>query len=217
MLILRGLAAGCLLPLLTTVTPAQVVQLPTFHQFTVSTTVVVPDRGSMVIGGIDRARESQVFAGPRWLGPLRSRGFGRELSSTRAGVSATIIDHHEMDEALLSIGGGREPSSPEALLLSARIARETGRATPPLGSVEEITQARLAREAAATSARQAEAEQFFQRAITLEQEGKASTARIYYQMALRRADDSLHQRITARIDGLADKASGSRPQASGAR
>src|SRR5262245_53333388 len=75
---------------------SQVVQLPTFSQFSVSTTVMVPDRGSAVIGGIDSAREGDIEFGG--VGPLRSRGIGREFHSSRVGVSATIIDTHELDE-----------------------------------------------------------------------------------------------------------------------
>ena len=43
-----------LLTLSTSVGRAQVVQLPTFHYFTVNTTVSVPDRGSVYLGGVKR-------------------------------------------------------------------------------------------------------------------------------------------------------------------
>lgn len=77
------------------------VQLPTFHQFGVSTTVLVPDRGTTYLGGVNRSSRagSQFGLG---LSGLRSRGYGSSISTGGIFMSATIIDHDEIDRALLA-------------------------------------------------------------------------------------------------------------------
>jgi hypothetical protein len=76
----------------------QTVQLPTFHYFGVQTTVVVPDRGSIPLGGVTyggstRTRFDRV--GPNY-------GHGQFNETLGLSMSATIIDHDEMDRTLLS-------------------------------------------------------------------------------------------------------------------
>jgi len=82
------------------------VQLPTFNQFGVSTTVVVPDRGSMYLGGINRSSLGRSSFGQGHFSPgllgFGNRGFGRTSSASGLSVSATIIDHNEIDRALLA-------------------------------------------------------------------------------------------------------------------
>ena len=70
------------------------VQLPTYHYFGVSTTVSVPDRGGLYMGGVNRSR------------------WGRRGRATSAGgmsINATIIDHDAMDRALLAEAARRRP------------------------------------------------------------------------------------------------------------
>jgi hypothetical protein len=76
----------------------QTVQLPTFHYFGVQTTVVVPDRGSIPLGGVTyggstRTRFDRV--GPNY-------GYGQFNETLGLSLSATIIDHDEMDRAVLA-------------------------------------------------------------------------------------------------------------------
>jgi hypothetical protein len=76
----------------------QTVQLPTFHYFGVQTTVVVPDRGSIPLGGVTyggstRTRFDRV--GPNY-------GYGQFSETLGMSVGATIIDHDEMDRAVLA-------------------------------------------------------------------------------------------------------------------
>jgi hypothetical protein len=49
-----------------------------------------------------------------------------------------------------------------------------------------------------------EARRYFERGVTAEQSGKLSVARIYWKMALRRADGPLRERIQARLAALPD-------------
>jgi hypothetical protein len=76
----------------------QTVQLPTFHYFGVQTTVVVPDRGSIPLGGVSyggstRTRFDRV--GPNY-------GYGQFNETLGLSMSATIIDHDEMDREVLA-------------------------------------------------------------------------------------------------------------------
>jgi len=48
------------------------IQLPTFHQFSLSTTVVVPDRGRLFLGGISHSRQQRSTIGAPLL-PRRHR------------------------------------------------------------------------------------------------------------------------------------------------
>ena len=61
------------------------VQLPTFSYFTTNTTVSVPDRGSVYLGGVNRAASGRNEFGAPLL-PFRNRSFGTERSATSAWV-----------------------------------------------------------------------------------------------------------------------------------
>src|SRR5687768_9047794 len=86
---------------------AQVIQLPTFHTFSIATTVSVPDRGSMTLGGVDRARFGRnAFGVPGVAGiPGAGRLFGNqaiggEVQASRLNAGATVIDLNELDQAV---------------------------------------------------------------------------------------------------------------------
>ena len=68
----------------------------------------------------------------------------------------------------------------------------------PLPSIEEIRrQRRLDREA-----RQSEARDFLQRGRIAEQSGKKNVARIYYQMAAKRASGPLEQEVLSKLESI---------------
>ena len=94
----------CLLPLLSA--SAQVVQLPTFRQFSIGTTVSVPDRGGAALGGVNSARAgstSRSLPGAGrlpFIGPLfNQRAMSNQLGSSQSFVRVTIIDHQAWEEA----------------------------------------------------------------------------------------------------------------------
>jgi hypothetical protein len=92
------------------VVTSQTVQLPTFHYFGVSTTVVVPDRGWVTLEG----NGGSAFSSAQY-GPLGGRAYGRSRWNNGASVSATIIDHQALDHAVLAEAARRR---------SAPVARE---------------------------------------------------------------------------------------------
>lgn len=177
------------------------VQLPTLSYFSAGTTVSVPDRGSVLLGGVRRAASGRnEFGVPLW--PFRNRAFGTERSVSGLRVSAYIHDFQAMDEYLLSQPSLRSAAAstprPPALVvrINAMPAAAPARAAKsgPLSmSVAELR----ARNAQAALARSRQALDYFQRGQKAEVEGKANIAGIYYQMAARRATGDLKDRITA--------------------
>ena len=75
----------------------QTVQLPVVERFSISTTVSVPDRGSIFLGGVKRANSSRKSNGV--FRPGSSIGLDRSFS----GVSASVYIHdfESMDKFLL--------------------------------------------------------------------------------------------------------------------
>ncbi|MGI9456471.1 MAG: hypothetical protein ACR2NU_07910 [Aeoliella sp.] len=74
----------------------QRIQLPTFRSFSVGTTVLVPDRGTAYLGGINGLRQGQSSFG------FGNRGFSSSSNAGGVSVRTSIIDHHELDRALLA-------------------------------------------------------------------------------------------------------------------
>lgn len=159
-------------------------QLPTFSFFSVATTVVVPDRGGAYMGGVGRVSSGRSRFGRPGGGGQTAFGFERHAAGLHA--SAHIHDLRGMDEALRR---GSETDRTRSPLLN-------GQATLP--SLKELENQRLKVEAIG----QAEAADFFQRGRDAQAAGKASLAKTYYQMALRRASGELHLQIAAQIEQL---------------
>ena len=199
------------------------VQLPTYRTFGVRTAVTVPDRGSVYLGGINRAYSGRNEFGTPLL-PFRNRSFGTQRSASGVSVSVYIHDFEELEREVLSRAGGSDPKlttlrapdgTTRAVVQSDPGAAGSGdprrtladgpgdpRRTPdraaPLSSIEEIRRQRLADQ----EARQAEAEDFFERGQTAEAAGKTNVARIYYQMTAKRASGLLKEEVLAKLDAF---------------
>lgn len=118
-----------------------VVQLPSFHSFSYSGTVVVPDSGGAYLGGMRRSASGSSRRG--W-----NRAFGSSLGNPQASVTATIIDHNQIDRRLLgskpgeiSKAGKRAAAKPldpveegKALVRFARKQYREGRKTAAFDS-----------------------------------------------------------------------------------
>lgn len=180
------------------------VQLPTFQFFTTTTSVLVPDRGSAVLGGNRGRSLGTNFYSQPLLGPARGSGGGTVAGQMQ--VHAQIHDLRAMDEALLSQSGGNAARSPSAVrppLLAAgnNVAPVVSSSTadaPPEGSVADALRARQAELAAADR----EARSFYEQGLKAEADGKPSLARAYYQMATAKASDSLRNEIRRRAASL---------------
>ncbi|WP_425619366.1 hypothetical protein NA78x_003106 [Anatilimnocola sp. NA78] len=191
------------------------VQLPVIQVLSVDTTVSVPDGGGVSLGGINRAVDSSVTRGlPLGKGPLTTN---RGLSSVRSGsnmsVHATIIDHQELDAAVLAEAAARRGTraeDPATLALQQKadyLSRNLARTQPtaPVAasdrqpSVEQIRE----RNELAAAVRDAEAASFFAKGQAAEAAGKPGIAKIYYQMVARRDQAGLKQQAEARLAALA--------------
>lgn len=183
------------------------VQLPTFRFFTINTTVSVPDRGGAYLGGVSRASDGGTTRGPR---PMRSRAMGSGRGASLMSVHATVIDHAEIDRALLAEAAARRGAASadatiaKADFLSAHIGRAaatTATAKKPihrpiaLGGLAEIRQ-QTADQANEQNQKMAA---WLAKAEALEAQGKPSVAKIYYQMIARRATGDLQATANVRI------------------
>jgi hypothetical protein len=76
----------------------QTIQQPIFEQIGVQTSVMVPDRGGIYLGGVKRLREGSGRSTPFGLGS----SIGREVSNTGMSAHVYISDLHEMDDLILN-------------------------------------------------------------------------------------------------------------------
>jgi hypothetical protein len=225
----------------------QTVQLPTFNFSTVSTTVTVPDGGTALLGGINRARESSVTRGLPMLSKIpgvnrlfTNRGIGRDVGAMNMTVTPRIIILEEEElrqtgfsyDSMAQVGGAGigafsssfggavatpvaavDPAEREAARKAAFLNQHAGRPMSdgmerdlavPSGVDERLpslAEIRRQNEQAALQ-RNAEAQQYFAQGQRAQSEGKAGVAKIYYQMALRRADATLTDEIMACLSAL---------------
>jgi hypothetical protein len=153
----------------------QAVQLPSFRQFSTSTTVVVPDRGSVSLGGLGRAAGgSSQFGVPGIPG---SRSSSSATQASGVSVSAQIHDFAEMDRQLLEQAAAMRGKKLEGASRPRR-----GSTSQAVSSVAEI---RRTHEAAQVADDQV-ARDLLQKAEDAFSAGKYGVATIYYRMAANR-------------------------------
>lgn len=179
---------------------AQAVQLPTFQFFTVNTTVSVPDRGGAYLGGVSRAASGRISQGIPLVGKVpglgrlaRNEVLGSSVAASGVSVTATIIDHRELDEAVLAESRARRGETANvapALRLAPTI--------PEAKAVASVDEIRRQNEQQDRERRQ-EALALIEKGRQAEAAGKTSVAVVYYHMAARRADESLRQQIAVHL------------------
>ena len=97
------------------VATGQTIQLPAFQQRGVRTTVVVPDRGSVSLGGFSGLRQSRVRIAPPFFGSFAPSRAGR--SSRGVGnmqMRVWVHDLQAMDAAIL-VEAGQRALTPKAV------------------------------------------------------------------------------------------------------
>lgn len=177
---------------------AQTVQLPTFQQFGVSTTVVVPDRGATSLGGVGRAAQgSNQFGFP---GVPGNRSSAAAASASRSSVSVQIHDFEAMDRALLDQAAAMRTSTNSPIASHPRSARLPGRTAEAFSSLKEIRRARQKSPPAESNSAELMA-----RADAARAAGNLGSARVLYQMAARRASGPLRDAALANYHALASR------------
>jgi hypothetical protein len=176
------------LSLLPTNSSAQTVQLPQFQFTTATTTVLVPDRGEVLLGGINRATEGRSQFGVPILGkvpvlgrPFNNVGIGSSRSSGTLSVRAYIHDFEAMDEALLAQAAARRGG---ASVAASSLQPPASSLQPVLG-IAEIERQR----AAAEDAERFDIGNLVAKARQAEADGKPGVARIFYGMVAKNTKD----------------------------
>ena len=195
------------------------VQLPTIQVFSVNTTVSVPDGGGALLGGINRAADGSVTRGLPLgskipgLGRLaNNRGIGSTRSASNMSVHATIIDHQELDAAVLAEAaarrGGISVADKQALATQQRanfITRNLATTDRPVVETKpaqpSIDEIRRKNELAAAN-RDAEAQAYLAKAEAAAADQKPGVAKVYYQMVARRASGNLKSLAESRLAEL---------------
>lgn len=143
-------------------------QQPVVSRFATGNTVVVPDRGSALVGGVSSGASGRTTPGP-WRGGTAS-GQTYQGGSLRVGVF--IHDLQAMDEAILSTGMSGEIEDSAALRLSSRHPNQP-QGLAPRAVAENVAD------------RAAQAERFELLARQALERGKPAVARLHWQMAAR--------------------------------
>ena len=198
-------------------------QFPTFSSFSSNTSVAVPDRGSIVVGGVDRGAEGVVARGvpgashvPGASRLFRNQAVGREVGQSSAQVSVWIHDLRAMDEALLaearsnrgtSDPAANDPATNDPATNDSAAARggDARGGMAPRGerpvAVDSIAEIRRQR-ALEVDRAETEARDLLRQGDQASVDGKPGVARIYYQMAARRSPSTLGPEIQARLRRL---------------
>lgn len=151
------------------------VQLPTFSFFTVSTTVMVPDRGGIRGASFSHGNYGTVRVGPG----CTPRVVGLDFGAAGIGISAHIHDFAEMEKALAAGEKARWEATPRRDPEVARLDANVRGGNSNLRSVAAI---RREQQAAAESLKR-EAEALLAKARDAQSAGKSGIAKIYFRMA----------------------------------
>jgi hypothetical protein len=172
------------------------VQLPSFSFFTVQTTVSVPDRGGMELGGIRRGADGRTTFGN---GSAAHRGLASSRGASGVSATAAIVNHQELDRAVLAAAAGERPASTAraASEIAVHLRQQASSSAP--NSVSAIRQ----QQAAAAEQRNAELAAVLLKANQAEAAGKTELARLHYQTVARQASGELQRQAEVRLAALA--------------
>ncbi len=126
---------------------AQIVQLPQLHSFSNSGTVLVPDGGTALVGGVGYSAQGASRSG---MGPLSNRALADMTSGSTISASVQIIDLEALDQAILASATPRTaplaqplPGSPPQAL-PANSPDKSGTAVTAAGTQQRSRLDRLA-------------------------------------------------------------------------
>lgn len=176
-----------------------VVQLPTFHFFSISTTVSVPDGGDAFLGGIGLNSSGRVERGIPGLPsqPFTNVATGSSTGAAMASVHAEIQDLEAMDRAVLATAASLGADGSLALSGPKPINHPNG---GPLESVAAIR----AENAAEDDAHEKAAAENLAQARQLMGEGKTSVAKVFLHSAVSKsaANSDTHRQAIAALKGI---------------
>jgi hypothetical protein len=166
------------------------VQLPTFHYFTSTGSVLVPDGGDVFLGGIGGAAAGRTQQGIPGLPsrPFTNSATGSSVGASSVSVSAQIHDFDAMDKALLGGAVAGNDFHPPLAMMKA-----------DAGGLQSVAAIR-AQQAADDAARDRLAGADLERGRELVVAGKFGVAKIYFQTAAKQAvpgGDVYKQSLTA--------------------
>ena len=168
------------------------IQLPTFQNFGMSTTVLVPDRGSVYAGGVNRSFRSTSRRGIP-LAPGLARSSSNGVSSSGVQVSAYIHDLEQLDREVIDRWKQSvKTRAPEAASAVAH-KHENVHAQPRVSAVRERVQQQ-------GRAKREQARRYASSAWRLEKKGKYAAALTVYRNALKLADEPLARKVRDRIE-----------------
>ncbi|MCC7085236.1 MAG: hypothetical protein IT427_09540 [Pirellulales bacterium] len=173
------------------------VQLPTFHYFSVDTTVLVPDRGAAYLGGVNYSSTGRTSRGLPGLGrPFANTAISRSTVGGGMWVSAYIHDLEAMDAALLGQGDFVAGQSVRRPATSAVAATKTD---PTFANSIAAIRAQATSD---EQANQLEAEANLKRGHEKLKEGKSGVAKIYFQIAERRGTGIVKEQARAGLKSI---------------
>jgi len=154
-----------------------VVQQPVVGTILLSTTVAVPDRGRFFLGGVSSAQSGRSRFG--FGQPGSSLGWSRSSSSMSVGV--TVIDLHEMDEAILSSASNQpEPGSRYSRHAAAINGSRSESPREPTRDVESLAE---------------RAAKFERLACKAEAEKHSGVAKLHWQMAAKYGSATAREKL----------------------
>ena len=172
--------------------PFTTVQLPTFQRFSIGTSVLVPDQGSVNLGGVNRSFQSSSQRGAPFLPSTGSRSRG----ASAGGVSVSAYIHHfeELDEAVLAEARRRRGGLPRQQVTQTQ-------RRPATSSMSRVSDLR-AKTRAKQRVQQTYAEEDYALAQKLLAKGKIGGARNLLSNAHKRGDAKLKSTIEQQLAEL---------------
>jgi hypothetical protein len=175
------------------------VQLPTFHYFTSTGSLLVPDGGEAFLGGVGSSAAGGTERGIPGLPsrPFTNSAIGATTGASNVCVSAQIHDFEAMDQVLLGTATSDAVRPPLARREERVAAQRDG------NSLQSVAALR-AQVAAEDAARDLEAAKALERGRQLLAAGKTGMAKIYFQSALKQSSPTgeVHKQSVTALAGL---------------